>query len=328
MSTSFLVAIPAIIQQTIASAELPIRAATFEALSPTTALIGLTTELNTPVGISAGLDAFTLELFLPENGTTSNTSTTTNNNNTQPAFATLHVPAHQLRGPTRLSVPPQPAQILDATSLRLLLSRAFASDRTTVGIRGSSTARLGRHLVYPVTLNKQVSLAGLRGLDGARVESIEPVVASSAGGSNGSALGGSLFVPNWSALSLGLGNMTCDVVANGIVVGQTTVEDLRLVPGNQSVAYVSRLDADAVTSRAREVLGALDQEGDLDLLIRGNSSSVDGQRVEYLDDVMSQISISTQLPLCMAMKALPLEAMAKIPPDALLLIPVEELLEC
>lgn len=288
------------------------RGGLLEAVSPSRARFALTTELTTPGGLSAGLDAFALDLYDAESPG-------------RPAFATLDVPPQTLRGPTPVEVPAQVVRVLDAAAFRGFLGRAFGAERTTVGVRGSSVARIGAGLAYPVALDREVELGGLRGLQGVRVESLDPVVPAEADGTN---LRGSLWVPNYSPLALGMGNVTYDVLANGVRIGKTTVENLRIVPGNQTVEYKGQLDSDVIMANIRDVLGSLNADGDLEFVVTGNQSTVDGEHIGYLDEVLSKINVKAVFSICQAMNSLPKEVMGKMPLDVVVKIPFDKMMGC
>lgn len=274
--------------------------------------MSLSTEMDTPAGLAAGLDAFRLDLY----GGGSDDHT---------AFATLDVPAHRLKGPTPFEVPEQVVSVLDAEALQRFLSGAFDSARVSVGVRGSTVVRLGGGLAYPVTLDKMVEFGGLDGLKGVRVEELNTIVPPEA---DGTGLRGSLWVPNASPLALGLGNVTYDVIANGIRIGQTTIDNLRLSPGNQTVQYKGQLNTDAVLANIRKVLGALNEDDNLDFVVKGSHSTVNGERIGYLDEVMSKTTVDTTFDLCQAMKSLPAEAMGDMPMDLMMELPLDKIMSC
>lgn len=303
-----MVIVPNMIASTMASAAMPVKAGTLEAVSSSMVRIGLTTELNSPSGISVGLDSFPLELY---------------NSDTpgQPAFVTLIVPAHTLNGHNTIDIPAQEVHVHSEPELRKMLVRAFNSETATVGIRGTSTAKLGA-VEYPVNLNKTVELGGLRNLNGLVVESTNPLAPAAADGSN---LEGSIMLPNFSPLGLGLGNMTLNMYAEGLQVGTVSARDVYAKPGNQSVAYTGTLDVDTVSQNMELVLKQAKELNGIELVIRGVQMTVDGQHVSYLDDVVQLIQVKTVVDICVAKALMPLD---KIPLSALNLMPMSALVGC
>lgn len=258
-------------------------------MSPHQVRLGLTTEMETPGSLSATLEAFDLSLY---------------NSDTpgQPTFLTVSVPKQSLKGKTDVVIPLQVVDVQDQAELTKFLTLTFAKDKVTVGCRGDAIVRVAGMRNH-VRFNKpQVALDGLAGLQGMYVTELVPEV--------GGAVNGGLFVPNRSPLALGLGNVSYNVVSGGKTIGQTTIPDLRLVPGNQNIEYQGQLVIeDIVAPGALEaVVGTIDptkDENPLEFVVTGNQSTVNGERIGYLDAILSHIQVKTQVPFCQAFWAIP-----------------------
>lgn len=287
---------------------MPVKAGTLEAVSPSMVRIGLTTELDSPSGISVRMDSFPLDLYNPDTPD-------------QPAFLTVTVPAQNLRGKNTIDIPTQEAHVHSEPELRKMLVHAFNSEAAKVGIRGHSTARLGA-LKYAVTLDKIVDMDGLRNMNGLVVESTEAVVPSEADGSN---LKGAIMLPNFSPLTLGLGNMTLNMYAEGVMVGTVSAQNVVAVPGNQTIAYTATLDVDAVSKNTKIVLKRAKELNGVEMVIRGAQTMVDGQHVSYLDDVTQLIQVTTLVDLCVAKAVIPMNKMSL---DAFDLLPMSVITGC
>lgn len=287
--------------------------------------MSLTTELTTPAGLAADLDAFRLDLYTPHDKDDDAAAAAADGQTQPPAFATLDVPARHLRGRTAVEIPEQVVRVLDAPALQRFLARAFDAERAVVGVRGSSVVRLGAGLAYATHIDQPVAFEGLRRLAGLRVEALEPIVPAEA---DGTSLRGSLWVSNHSPLTVGMGNVTYDVLAGGVRVGETTVENLRMVPGNQTIEYKGKLDSDVLVANIRDVLGSLNEEGNLEFVVTGNQSMVNNERIGYLDEVLSKINVKASFTLCQAMKSLPQGAMMKMPLDVMMLLPFDKIVNC
>lgn len=306
-----------------------------DAVSANQVRFGLTTELSVPAPFTVGLDAFTLDLYnvVDDDDTTTTPGSSGGDHGHPPpaAFVTLAVPAQTLKGTTTIEIPAQVVDVLNAAELTKFLARAFTADRdkAIVGVRGTSVARLAGAtsslLRYPVDLDKAVRLDGLRGLDGLHVEELVPVAPAEA---DGTSLRGSLWLPNDSVLSLGLGNVSYDVSVAGVRIGETSVADLHIVPGDQTIQYGGTTDADAVMGNARTVLESLDGDGSFEFLVTGKEATVNGEHIGYLDDILSKISVKTQVDVCTAMASLGQKAMGKMPLDVMDLLPWDRLMDC
>lgn len=288
-ASSFLVAIPREVQKAVDKATLPIKAGTLDAVSPYQVRLGLTTEMETPASMGATLEAFDLSLY---NGDTPG----------RPAFLTVSVPQQSLKGKTEIVIPSQVVTVQDHAELVTFLTRTFANEKTTVGCRGDSVARVAGQ-GYPVHFDKpEVALDGLAGLDGMHITELVPEV--------GGAVNGGLFVPNRSPLALGLGNVTYNVVSGGETIGKTTILDLHVVPGNQNIEYQGQLSIDDIVAPGvlEAVVRTIDdtkEENPLEFVVTGDQSTVNGERIGYLDAILSNIQVKAQVPFCQAFWAIP-----------------------
>ncbi|KAF3769719.1 hypothetical protein M406DRAFT_66190 [Cryphonectria parasitica EP155] len=311
----FLVAIPAIIQHTIDQATLPISNGTLAPLNASAVRLGFTTELSTPSGTTVYLEPFTLDLYNPDT-------------NGHPAFASLAVPGHRLSGRSAIEVPAQDVQVRDTAELSMFLARAFAAPEvTSVGARAEgAVARLAASR-YSVRLDKQVTLAGLRGLEGVRIMETaarEDYIEEGEEEKEKADLGGSLEVPNSSPLTVRLGNVTYSVLAGGVQIGQALTRDLELQPGNQTLEFEAVTDADSVIAHLEEVLGEM-EDGVIGFTVVGERATVNGEHIPYLDAVLTNVTVAGGLPFCEAMKIIPME---KLPLTAISLIDFDLLMEC
>lgn len=257
-------------------------------LTASTVRLGLTTELSTPAGAAVRLDPFTLELYNPGSG---------------PTFATLSVPAQNLRGATPVEIPTQDVRVEDAAELAHFVSTVFAGSEgrgaAVVGVRGDFVARFAASS-YPVRVDKEVRFGGLRSLGGLRVEDTDVSEDREADGTN---LRGSFMVPNPSKVTVGLGNVTYDVLVGGVRIGQAFVDDLQLEPGNQALTFRGVSDDEAVVDNLEKLVGAMDEEtSDIQFTVVGSSSTVNGEHIPYLDDVLSRVKVASGIPFCEGVK--------------------------
>lgn len=125
-------------------------------------------------------------------------------------------------------------------------------------------------------------------------------------------INGSLTVPNPSKLTLALGDVTYRVYGgDGLLLGESHVNDLRLVPGDQAVPYEGTLDVDAIVDEEHgfaafeKIMDTVTDDGRVPFDIVGNAAYVHGQHIEYLDEVLSQIKLRVVPCLQTTQKAIP-----------------------
>lgn len=294
------------IQDAINHSELPLLSASVEAVSPTQVRFGLSTELENAQAMGVTLDAFPLELY--------NTDS-----ETRDTIATLAFPEQVLdrHTTTAIDVAPQTLEIQSQTELRAFLAKAFQAEQTSVGVRGITHARvLGGS--YAVTLDKEVSLAGLHNLEGMQVDTLIPAAPSSLLAEDDPAavlatINGSLTVPNPSKLNLALGDVTYKVYSAGVLLGESHVNDLRLVPGNQALPYEGTLNVDDIIDKENEyatfakIMNATTDDGRVPFEITGSAAYVNGEHIEYLDEVLSKITLRVAPCMDTTQEAIPLD---------------------
>lgn len=301
-----------------------------EAVSPTQVRFGLSTALQNTQILAVTLDAFPLELY--------NTDSETND-----TILTLIIPEQRLdkKSTTPITIAPQTLEIQSQAELRRFLGKAFsATNQTTIGVRGRTTAHvLGTHVV---TLHKVVSLNGLHSLAGMKVDTLVP--APPGGGVVGgpqipaddhpldamATMNGSLTVSNPSQLSLALGDVRHNVYSAGILLGECHVRNLRLLPGEQTLPYDGTLNVDTIVDKENhfanfgKIMGTATEGGRVPFDIVGDKAYVNGEHIEYLDHVLSQIQLRVTPCVSVTQKAIPLN---KSFFDMSLLLPDDEVLE-
>ena len=85
-------------------------------------------------------------------------------------------------------------------------------------------------------------------------------------------------------MSLELGNVTYDVSVDGQNIGQSTINNLYLVPGNNTVPLRSTTNQTAVI----DLITTKYKDGILPLDIIGNSSVYNGQHLPYFEAAIRQ----------------------------------------
>lgn len=266
--------------------DLPIKSAILKAVSSDLVQVSLTTSFNVPKGLTVGLDEFSLYMYNPETA-----------GGFYP-YLSLDMEVITLSGDTDISVTDQMLRVSNHTELDTWLNRTFNDDTTALSVKGDTTAHLGA-LKMPIHLAKTVPLAGLRKLEGVRIDTIKLILPPESDGTN---IVGNFTLPNRSILTMDLGNITLDILAGDkeILLGTATIFDVVLPPGNHTMPFRGQL---YVPTLVENFGGVLSSQGDalasgkLTLGVRGNRTEVDGQRISYLEHVLNNMLLMTDVPV-------------------------------
>lgn len=262
-------------------ARLPIHSASFIAISKDRLAVSLSTELKGPSGLGVHINPFDLHLYNDETG------------GFHP-FISVPVPAQTIRGQTEIDIERTIASVKNHTELVKWLTKAVHQKTTNVNFRAKTTAHIGA-IKAPIKINKTTSLHGLDRLSGVELSSMDLIDAKENDGNN---FQGILMLPNCSPLSLGLGNLTLDTWAGDVLIGNATVINVHLKPGNNTIPFIGQVFLDSVMMNALGIIASqkssLDK-GFLELGISVNSTTANGESVTYLQDVLNDVKFTAQL---------------------------------
>jgi hypothetical protein len=280
---SFLVIIPALAQLLVNKTNLPIYSATLIAMSDDAVKIGLSTELSVPGGITVSLDPLELWLY---------------NKDTPGFFPYTMVPMDktEVSGTTEITVEDTTVGVGNRTELHSWLRTMLYQKTTLISVKGNTTAHLGA-LHFNINLKKTVEVNALDTLKGFQLNDMNLVLPPEEDGTN---IVGNLTLPNWSDLNIGLGNVTLNVMAGELVIGQVAVLDVYLKPGNTTMPFRGEVFLPTILDNLVAILQSQSQslgQGVLELAASGNSTIVDGEHITYLEGVLNEAHITAQVPI-------------------------------
>lgn len=318
----------------------PLVNGSIEAISPNQIRVAMTSQVSGPSAYTVRLDAFDLHLSndkrdneeeegeqqqqqqvheAPGRGPFGKRHDQTNTKNKNKGthelghdtFLTLKVPKQTISGTSDMVIAPQIVPVENASELSTFLTRAFTGVPTEGGgslrVRGSTTARLAA-LSTVVQIDKVVRFGGMNQLDGTHVTNTEAVIPFAEDGTN---MQGSLMVVNTSPFTMSLGNVTCTVVGMmpGLLegyMGDTTVSDLVIQPGNQTLDFRGQLDVTAMSTKMMNVPmdKGVQETGLVQVAFQGNQSVVNGEQIHYLDDVLTKMYAQADVPVEVGAKVL------------------------
>lgn len=252
------------------------------------------------------LDAFRVALFLEDTLP-----------NIKP-FAYLDIPPTKATAKSIVLVD-QDAKIADMDQWIAYNKRVLLSEEFRVAIRG----RVGLHeMNFPATMvdfNKVATMkgtfesfltslhtfgeliviigTGLNRLEGFNVTHYDIKVMPEPDGAN---MVGTVSIPNPSAITINMGNVTMNLSVDGTPIGTSLLPNLVLKPGTHDYEMRS-------TTNQTAILGLIAQKytsGVLPLEIIGNSSVADGQNLVYFEEAIKSNTLHVDLNTAPALQAL------------------------
>ncbi|KAJ5542745.1 hypothetical protein N7461_008748 [Penicillium sp. DV-2018c] len=281
----FLVILPAIAQRLVNDMALPVHSAEILNPRPDQVDFVLHTSLKVPLGIRIRTEPLSLNLF---------------NRNTKPRKTYLRVdlPAYSLKGNTKLDVTKNDTKILDVDEFIKTLEDAVYNERFIMSAKGSTIGHLGA-LNTPLTLDKDIKLNGLDKLRGFSIESARLLLPKEADGTN---LRGKAVLPNHSVFTFALGNVTLNLKSQDMILGQASIDNVVLKPGDNLVDLHGYLDFDFLIDHLGEILATQNsalREGKIELSASGNSTVYNGKHIRYFEEILNGLTITTQVPIVM-----------------------------
>ncbi|KAJ5355537.1 uncharacterized protein N7496_012749 [Penicillium cataractarum] len=299
----FLVAVPAIAQRIVDDTNLPVHSA--QILDPKANQVSFTldTSLNVPMGLRIRTDPLSLSLF---------------NRDVQPMqpYLVVNLPSYSLKGDTNMTVTQNNTDILNEDQFIKTLTQAVYNKRFTMSAKGSTVGHLGA-LKAPLTLDKDIELngiplfhyslddlradifdaAGLDKLSGFSIDSARVLIPKEADGTN---LVGEANLPNHSVFTFALGNVTLNLMSADLIIGQATILNVILKPGNNTVSLRGRIEISTVLENLSEILAvqkAALVDGNLELSASGNSTIYNGVHIKYYEQVLNNLTLVTRVPI-------------------------------
>lgn len=277
----FKVIIPAIIDDLIKKQGLPINSGAIRVVSPTQLNMTMSTSLDTP--LPASIDPLTLDLF--------------NRNTTDYSpFVHLELPASSVNGKTEITVTNQTCQVSNETELARWFNDFFDKKILDLSVAGKSKIHLGA-LEYDAEIDTTIETPGLNYLEGFGLVNMDFLMPPDENGHN---VKGALNIPNAGTLALGLGNLTFNMLLGEVHLGLVNIYDVELSPGNNSIDFDGNFffaqlvpNLAAILDSQKEALG----EGYVEILASGNRSTVNGETIGYIEQVLNSKRVPIRVPV-------------------------------
>lgn len=271
-------AMPAIAQHGINESSLEVTEIEF--LSPTSNSLVLNQKaiIHSPSMYTPTLDPFSAASYLVVNGTYATTPI-------------IYIPmprVHALHPQSSNEVDGAYVTFNDSASLQQVTDYATAvltNEWVTTALVGKTKLHEGALPVITIKYNKTATYKGLNGLKGFNVTNAKINISATVGPN----FSGMAVIPNPSNLTIALGNVTLVLAtAKEGVIGNSTIENMTLVPGTNSLPMTAIINEVAVLQSLDPTLGA----GMVELLITGNESVYNGQHLTYYEKALQSNALT------------------------------------
>ncbi|KAH8774996.1 hypothetical protein F5882DRAFT_299593 [Hyaloscypha sp. PMI_1271] len=235
-------------------------------LEPTSNSVVLTQEviLHSPSIFTPTLDSFTAASWLVTNGTFGPT----------PMMMIPMPKIHALHPVSNAGVQNVNLSIASLEQVTEYSTAIISQESVTTALTGKTKLHEGKLPVVNIDYNSSSTYKGLNGLKGFNVTDVRLNSSAKAGEPN---LKGFAYIPNPSVITVALGNVTLTLsTAKAGVVGNTTINDMTLVPGNNILPMTGIVDQVLIAS-------SLNATGWVTLSIQGESAIYNGQHLTYYE---------------------------------------------
>lgn len=267
------VGMPKIAQHGVDESSLQFTALDFLFPTPSTIVLSQASILHSPSIYTPTLDAFNASLYLVTNGTIA-------------SDPMMHIPMpsiHALHPQSSISLSNQNLSITNLDQLTDYATAVLSNEYVTTTLTGRTGLHEGKLPVVTVDYNSSSTYRGLNGLAGFNVTNVKINLTAPAGSPN---LAGYAYIPNPSVMTIAMGNVTLSLsTAAAGVVGNATIPDMTLVPGNNTLPMTGIINQILVTA-------SLDKAGMVDMQITGQSAVYNGEHLTYYEKALASNKLS------------------------------------
>ncbi|KAK6951646.1 hypothetical protein Daesc_006169 [Daldinia eschscholtzii] len=273
--------ISAIVQRILNNQTMPVTGGAFIAITPERLNISITTSLDTP--LPADIDPVTLFMYNHQTPTFS-------------PFVNVTLPPLHVDGETEIVLTDQTVTITNETELISWFSDVFDQPKVTLSTRGDAKIHLGA-LHSNGHIDKTVEVNSLNKLSGFAIEHMQLLYPALENGTN---IQGTLNLPNWGALTLGIGNLSLNLMAGDLRIGLITIYEVLIPPGNNSRYFNGELYLDTLIQNLGTVLSTQSgplNEGNIQIDAVGNATVVNGQHIRFIEAILNNRRVTSTIPV-------------------------------
>ncbi|KAI0008256.1 hypothetical protein F4779DRAFT_618811 [Xylariaceae sp. FL0662B] len=277
----FLVILPAIVQRILDNQAMLVTDGAFVAVSSQKLNISISTSLDTP--LPADIDPVNLFMY-------------NKNTPTFSPFVNVTLPPLHVDGDTPIVVTDQTVTITNETELVAWFGDVFDLPKVTLSTRGEAPVHLGA-LHSTAHIEKTVEVNSLNKLNGFAIEHMQLLLPPKPNGTN---IQGTLNLPNWGALTLGIGNLSLNLMSGDVRIGLITIYDVILPRGNNLRYFNGELFLDVLLQNFGKVLasqGDALSNGNIQIDATGNATIVNGEHIKFIEAVLNKRRVSSTVPV-------------------------------
>ncbi|KAI4130238.1 MAG: hypothetical protein LQ338_001853 [Usnochroma carphineum] len=193
-------------------------------------------------------------------------------------YAYVELPAVHATDTTTTHVN-QDVQIVNMDAFVDYTTQLLIKDSVDLVIKGRTKLHEMRLPTTTVDYHKTAHLKGLNGLAGFNVTSFSIKLIPEPDGAN---MVGTVYIPNPTVMTITMGNVTFNNYVDEDFIGTSSLSDLVLEPGNNTIPMRSTVNQTLVIEKVTETY----KDGMLPVDIVGNSSVYNGQHLEYFEKAL------------------------------------------
>ncbi|ESZ97249.1 hypothetical protein SBOR_2372 [Sclerotinia borealis F-4128] len=276
------VAMPKIAQDGVNDASLEITQLNFTDPTPNTIVLSQVGILHSPSMYTPTFDPFNASSYLVTNGQYASTP-----------MVIIPLPQiHALHPKSTVSVENQLVNIVDIDALSDYTTAVITNEYVTTALVGRTKLHEGALPVITIDYKHESTYKGLNGLKGFNVTGVRVNLTALTGPN----LSGYAYIPNPSDMTIVMGDVTMLLSTSAGVVGNTTIENMTLVPGNNTLPMIGTMDQ-------TKVVGSMDTKtGLVQLSIIGQSAIYKGQHLVYYEKALASNNLSLALNVAQILK--------------------------
>ncbi|KAL2830146.1 hypothetical protein BJY01DRAFT_261011 [Aspergillus pseudoustus] len=278
----FLVVIPAIAQLVVNKSTLLLVNATLLQPHPDSVILTLEAALDLPINLPVRIDPLVLEVY----------NKNKDGNNT---IFSSRIDGTVVDGNTTLGVQDRFTP-LNVPMWTDYVHQVVTEPDAPLPVRGSTNAYLGI-LKSHVKVDKDIHQHTLNSFAGFSIDSPKLLLPAREDGVN---LLANATLPNPSVMILQIGTTLLDLKSGEYTLGNATLDDLTLTPGNHSIPVEGIIDVDYLISNLGDILGTQGDalsRGFLRLEAVGRNVTFDGVEIPYYAEAMRQLTLTAEVEL-------------------------------
>ncbi|KAF9891889.1 hypothetical protein FE257_002852 [Aspergillus nanangensis] len=288
----FTLIIPAIAQRVVDDSNLVLVRADVMQPRPESVVLTIESALKLPLSVPVRIEPIALQLF--------NRDTKQEHGDSNGTFGTVFLPKDVIDGNTTLGVTDQLTP-LDVEQWTKYVENVVFMEHAPLSVWGQTNSFLGVLKSF-VTMDKDIKQNTLNSFAGFSIEDSTILFPPKDDGTN---LIANATLPNPSVLTLEIGKTVLDLKSGDLLIGNATIDNLILRPGNHSSPVHGILDLGVLISNLGDVIRTQRDSltnGYLSLDTVGRSATYDGVEVPYYTKALQNLTMTAQVPIAGLLK--------------------------